>query len=1019
MDKSKKLKTIRQFERLIGRELTSIPSAEIMNASKNSFSTDSKGNVSGLNLAGTGITDLSFLYKLKNIVDLNLSHNRVSDISPLKGLEQLNRIDLTFNRISQIPAAFSDFKPGIKWGSKNEEMGIFLEGNPLEVPPAEIVKQGKEAVENYLKNEIDRSSAYFLPIKMVILGDEGTGKTSVLKKLINPDWQPEPVIKEVTPGIEVTPWEFNCRFYDNIEEKVLVHAWDFDREMMACGAYRPFITIGALYILVWEAGGNGASRLDSWLHTIRHFSAASPVIVIMNKADAQMEYIDKATLAERYDNIVDFIEFSSITGKGLSLLTGQIRTVLKNMPQRSEPFPAGMAELLGNLSIEKQESPSIGIDNYLSMSKKYGFSEYRAVFFLQYLCYAGIILHLSHDQFLQNILFLDPQWITGAIRVLLNPQEIQLNKGCFNSNDMDRLLPKPGYPRQIHQVLVRLMENSGLCFNIAGTGRYIVQALPDNELPPFDDNKDNKQPGILHFHYHYRSRFDLIIPRLTARIFHLVKDNRFGKNWVDVEYENSTARVLTDLTGKKIKISVNGFFKSELLAIIKNNVEDIHFSMDLEKEKDYEEMVPCPCSRCSNSEEPNYYPYDLLAGALNNETGASVICPLSMENIKIELLLKGVEVPRPESELLKQIMETKGKELPFFKPVKGYRKKVMSAAKKSHFSTLSIKKYKALENFELKYLNRINFIAGVNNSGKSSLLEAVYLLSSLNDIYAFFEIQGIRGKFYKGLDAAWIDDQFLGDIEIGGVFDNRSASIRITREIDDIKSTDKNPYLSTIAINARLNNDLFTGSARLFLESTPEYAIRDVGNLCNSVFSSPFSLQNREDVVLFHEDSVRAGSKPKIIEFLKKHVDPDIEDIEFVGGPNNNFMVTHKKFTKPVYLTQFGDGMQRIFYLALQFASAENGVLLIDELENAIHYELLRSFSEFISLLSRQFNTQVFITSHSKECIDAFFKDESQNIDISAYLLIIEGNQIKSKFLSGPKYAQLLETIDLDIRGKR
>jgi len=48
---------------------------------------------------------------------------------------------------------------------------------------------------------------------------------------------------------------------------------------------------------------------------------------------------------------------------------------------------------------------------------------------------------------------------------------------------------------------------------------------------------------------------------------------------------------------------------------------------------------------------------------------------------------------------------------------------------------------------------------------------------------------------------------------------------------------------------------------------------------------------------------------------------------------------------------------------------------LIDEFENAIHTELRAMFAGFIDELSTLFNTQVFLTSHSKECIDAFVKN--------------------------------------------
>ena len=80
----------------------------------------------------------------------------------------------------------------------------------------------------------------------------------------------------------------------------------------------------------------------------------------------------------------------------------------------------------------------------------------------------------------------------------------------------------------------------------------------------------------------------------------------------------------------------------------------------------------------------------------------------------------------------------------------------------------------------------------------------------------------------------------------------------------------------------------------------------------------------------------------------------------------------------PPDLTQFGEGVQRIFHIGLLFAYARGGIVLIDEFENAIHYTLLRPFTRLVQELAIKFDVQVFLTSHSKECIDAFVQNDFQ-----------------------------------------
>ncbi|MEA3227759.1 MAG: AAA family ATPase [Campylobacterota bacterium] len=119
-------------------------------------------------------------------------------------------------------------------------------------------------------------------------------------------------------------------------------------------------------------------------------------------------------------------------------------------------------------------------------------------------------------------------------------------------------------------------------------------------------------------------------------------------------------------------------------------------------------------------------------------------------------------------------------------------------------------------------------------------------------------------------------------------------------------------------------------------------------------------------------------------------------------------------------MTTFGEGLQRVFEISLAFASSKNGVLLIDELETAIHKSLLIDFTQFIQELSERFNVQVFITSHSKECIDAFVKNgHKDNSELIAYLLENKDSKYSYKYIDGDRLQSLVESMDLDIRGEK
>ena len=104
---------------------------------------------------------------------------------------------------------------------------------------------------------------------------------------------------------------------------------------------------------------------------------------------------------------------------------------------------------------------------------------------------------------------------------------------------------------------------------------------------------------------------------------------------------------------------------------------------------------------------------------------------------------------------------------------------------------------------------------------------------------------------------------------------------------------------------------------------------------------------------------------------------------------------------------------------SLLFASAENGVVLIDEFENAIHADLIENFTPFIHALAKEFNVQVFLTSHSKECIDSFVKavPQEETSDFTFHALVKDDNGlISAREFYGNEFSRLIEAGNVDLR---
>jgi len=187
--------------------------------------------------------------------------------------------------------------------------------------------------------------------------------------------------------------------------------------------------------------------------------------------------------------------------------------------------------------------------------------------------------------------------------------------------------------------------------------------------------------------------------------------------------------------------------------------------------------------------------------------------------------------------------------------------------------------------------------------------------------------------------------------------------------------------------------------------------------LCSSMFKSPY-FYNHSDLLNSHAVTLDKKIMPKVINFIQK-VDKSIENIELreMNGIKR-FSVISSKFDEAKDITTYGEGLQRIFEIALAFTYCKNGVLLIDEIETAIHNSLLREFTQFIQEFAEEFNVQVFITTHSKECIDAFVKNNyKDNGELIAYLLENNNGNFSYKYIDGTRLEYLVESMDLDIRG--
>ena len=342
---------------------------------------------------------------------------------------------------------------------------------------------------------------------------------------------------------------------------------------------------------------------------------------------------------------------------------------------------------------------------------------------------------------------------------------------------------------------------------------------------------------------------------------------------------------------------------------------------------------------------------------------------------------------------------------------------------RARFSAVRVERYRGIDGLTLDAPGRVNLIVGVNNAGKTSLLEAIYLLAHQNDERALLDAIRWRGRVEGEPDPVWLVEQLPHAVRIAGRFDQvpedgAHVEFDIATEPDpDIE--DQTSFLARLAVEAGYGGHAQSTDVVFFGDRPPRtnFGGGQQHWLCRSAFTSPFSANRPDTLARCNKESLEAGTKQMIIDFIRERVDPGVRNIE-LADRFHRFLVTHDDFDKAPDLAAFGEGMRRVFEIGLLFAGVRGGVLLIDEFENAIHTELLVEFASLVQDLSAALDVQVFLATHSKEAVDAFIQDGPRTDQVVGYA-INRTDAAKARRYDGGKLRRLHEAVDFDLRGVR
>ena len=304
------------------------------------------------------------------------------------------------------------------------------------------------------------------------------------------------------------------------------------------------------------------------------------------------------------------------------------------------------------------------------------------------------------------------------------------------------------------------------------------------------------------------------------------------------------------------------------------------------------------------------------------------------------------------------------------------------------FSRLRIRNFRAFDDLKIDRLGRINLITGRNNSGKTTLLEAVFLLSGAGSAHVALKASAIRGAdlaaasavaetFWKPMFTALDMNR---TVEIAGKHETLgSLSLNIALERSGtVELPFEDPSGAPIAERAGGNALLFTFKKA----SAPPIHGRMRLTAGGIQAESPDLEPPFPTVILssrtgnLHDDAMRLGQlrtrkQGGLVVDALATVEPRLKSVEDNTASGSPMIWGDIDLPELVPLPAMGEGMTRIARIILAISTTPNGVVLVDEIENGLHHSALRKVWQSIEAAANQFNTQVIASTHSFECLNA------------------------------------------------
>lgn len=330
------------------------------------------------------------------------------------------------------------------------------------------------------------------------------------------------------------------------------------------------------------------------------------------------------------------------------------------------------------------------------------------------------------------------------------------------------------------------------------------------------------------------------------------------------------------------------------------------------------------------------------------------------------------------------------------------------------YQTLTIENFRGISNLEITDLKGINLLVGRNNCGKTSVLEAIFLLSGMSNPQLSISMHSFRDLILANDDDfnfMFKNRDFAVPIQLSGRIDSYERKLTITPSYGNVsKPVVSQPEslsaTSNIPMAERINFDFVTKANETnriekyhgdlhFKDGKGKVSIPwNYKENLNCLYLSS-KIGNIVDGK--HMENLLINKKLISLISVLKGIEPVVQDIR-MGARNMVYVDIGAERLIPINV--MGDGMRKTLTLIAAIAAMQNGVLLIDEIENGLHYSSLTVVWKALFSACKEYNVQIIATTHSYECVEAFSKSydtfDPEGDDIRLFRIDRDGEKHKT-----------------------